>query len=133
MKKVKGKLWCCGLFAEKLAKDDIYIKGYLIGEQLLKHDFNIINIMNKLIEYESLKSVLFNKAQIDGVKTIQYPRLIDTSKELDEKVEEIGKGLRKIQYEAEEIEKLSKSVSELKNESDTKNVLIMEKIKLGME
>ncbi len=133
LKTEKPKIFCGCCCMDQIANENKYVKGELIGEELLTHDFNAINIVKKLIEYESLKGVLFNKAQIDSLKMIKYPRKIDVNKEIDEKVGELEKNIRKNKYEDEEIEELAQSLNEIKQNNNEKDQFILEKIKLGMD
>ncbi len=132
IKTEKTKLYFCQFCNEKLSKESKYYKGYLIGEELLGYDFNAINMIKKLIEYESLKGVLFNKAQMDGLKMISYPRTIDITKEADEKIGELEQCIRKREYGQEELVELSQSFNKLKQSNNERDQLILEKIKLGM-
>ena len=48
------------------------------GEQMLMYDLNIVTILKKLIEFEKIKEILFEKKQIDLMK-ILHTRIIDPS------------------------------------------------------
>ena len=81
------------MFCEDELKNDDVTKTFLIGEKLLEYDFNIINIMKKLFEYEKIKQLIFNKSQIEGLKMIKRPRKIDTNLDLEEKVNDLNDNL----------------------------------------
>jgi len=65
---------------------------YFIAKKILKYDLNIVNIIKKLIEFETAKELIFNKNQLKFMKIIYNRRinnLVDTeflSKELDDKL-----------------------------------------------
>jgi len=134
LKNKKPKLLTC-MFCEDELKNDDVTKTFLIGEKLLEYDFNIINIMKKLFEYEKIKQLIFNKSQIEGLKLIKRTRKIDTNLDLEEKVNDLNDNLSlktKNDIDNEYLNYLNFHINNLKVSKDEMSVKILNEMDLNI-
>ena len=123
------------MFCEDELKNDDVTKTFLIGEKLLEYDFNIINIMKKLFEYEKIKQLIFNKSQIEGLKLIKRTRKIDTNLDLEEKVNDLNDNLSlktKNDIDNEYLNYLNFHINNLKVSKDEMSVKILNEMDLNI-
>ena len=65
------------------------IKHYLYGQSMLKYDLNIVVMLKKLIDFESLFEILFDFNQLEAINGIHRRKILN-----DMKIEEVIQGLR---------------------------------------
>jgi hypothetical protein len=82
IKKSRGIFWHDLLFLPTKSQS---IRRQLSGLKLLKYDLDMVNILRKLIEYETVKKILFSELQLDTI-SIMSGRVIDNEKDVDKYV-----------------------------------------------
>lgn len=116
----KVKLYFCRCCKDKLLSDR-NSKSFLIGEKLLESDFNIIHIIKKLIDIDKIKTILFDKPEIEGLKMMKRPRQIDPNSSVDKKVEECEDLLKfREEYDINYMRNLFNNLVSLRNYKDNK-------------
>ena len=93
------------------------VKHYLYGKAILNYDLNIVVILKKMIEFETILSILFNENQLEVMKGI-HPRFINDSMKIHEVKE-------KFRYKKKEIteERLENFIRALNDCSKDKSKL----------
>ena len=84
------------------------VKHFLFGKAMLDYDLNIVVLLKKLIEFETILSILFDENQLEVMKGI-HPRFIIDSMKIEQVIQKFR--YKKKQITEERVEYFIKALN----------------------